>query len=137
VAPNSFDQYAEYGPSTFDITHMFNGFWVWELPFKTGHRMLKHLVNDWEFSGVFTARSGDPLVVAQGSQVWGGSLYLGFNSGAIPTVNPLSFSNSVQRNATGSSGIGTNSDPANRGTGLNMFPDPAGVYNSFRRAHPG
>jgi hypothetical protein len=133
VAPNSFDQYAEYGPSTFDITHMLNGYWVWELPFKTGHRMLKHVVNDWEFSGVFTARSGDPLVVVQGSQVWGGSLYLGFNSGAIPTVYPLSFSNSVQRGATGSGGIGTNSDPANRGTGLNLFPDPAAVYNSFRR----
>jgi hypothetical protein len=133
VAPNSFDQYAEYGPSTFDITHMFNGYWVWELPFKTDIPVLKQVVNGWEFSGIFTARSGDPLVVAQGSQVWGGSLYLGFSSGAIPTAYPLSFSNSVQGNATGSNGIGTNSDPANRGTGLNLFANPETVFNSFRR----
>jgi hypothetical protein len=73
------------------------------------------------------------LVVVQGTQVWGGSLFLGFSSGAIPTRNPLSFSNYVNRNVTGSNNIGTNSSPANRGTGLNMFANPEEVHNSFRR----
>ncbi len=132
-APNSFDQNAEYGPSTFDITHMFNGYGLYALPFRTDLPVLKQLINGWEVSGIFTARSGDALVVVQGSQVWGGALYLGFNSGAIPTVKPSTFGNDVRRGATGSGGTGTNSDPANRGTGLNLYANPEQVYNSFRR----
>lgn len=133
IAPNSFDQHVEYGPSPFDITHIFNGLWLYEIPVKSNKPVLKQLLNGWQVSGIFTARSGDPLVVVQGTQVWGGSLFLGFNSGAIPTRNPLSFSNYVNRNATGSNNIGTNSSPANRGTGLNMFANPEEVHNSFRR----
>ncbi len=132
-SPNSFDQNVEYGPSTFDITHMFNGFWLYELPFRTDLPVLKQLIGGWEVSGIVTARGGDALTVTQGSQVWGGALYLGFNSGAIPTVKPSSFGNEVQRDVRGSNNIGTNSDPANRGSGLNLFANPEQVHNSFRR----
>lgn len=133
ISPNSFDQMVEYGPSVFDIQHLFNGLGLYELPFKSQKPVLKQLINGWQVSGIFTARSGDPLTVAYGSQVWGGSLFLGFGSGAIPNVSPGTFSNSVNAGVTGSNNIGTNSDPANRGTGLGMFPNPEQVYNSFRR----
>jgi hypothetical protein len=132
-APNSFYQDAEYGPSTFDVTHMFNGFGLYALPFRTNLPVLKQLINGWEVSGIVTARSGDAAVVIEGSQVWGGALYLGFSSGAIPTVKPATFGNDVQRDVRGSNNIGTNSDPANRGTGLNLYANPEQVYNSFRR----
>src|SRR6185436_12368268 len=36
VMPNSFDLNAEYGPSTFDITHQFNTTFLYELPFGKG-----------------------------------------------------------------------------------------------------
>ena len=36
VIPNSFDLNAEYGPSPFDITHIFNGTFRYELPFGNG-----------------------------------------------------------------------------------------------------
>jgi hypothetical protein len=133
IAPNSFDQMVEYGPSVFDITHLFNTVGLYELPFKSQKPVLKQLMNGWQISGIVTARSGDPLTVVQGSQVWGGSLFLGFSSGAIPTVNPGTFSNSAISGVKGSNNIGTNSDPANRGTGLNMFANPENVFNSFRR----
>lgn len=133
VMPNNFDLNAEYGPSVYDFTHMFVGHWLYDLPFRTGRRGLDRLVGGWQLSGIFTARSGDPLTVTQGSQVWGGSLFLGFSSGAIPTRNPKEFGNTVHRNVAGTGGVGTTGDPATGGSGLNLFADPESVFKSFRR----
>ncbi|MFN0085624.1 MAG: carboxypeptidase regulatory-like domain-containing protein [Blastocatellia bacterium] len=139
VMPNSFDLDAEYGPSTFDITHMFNGTYVYQLPFGrgryfgTGNGFLNKIIGGWYTSGIFTSQSGEPLTVNQGPGVWGGSLFLGFNSGAIPTVDPNSFGNSKQAGINGSNNIGVNGDPVNRGTSLNLFGNPEQVFKSFRR----
>ncbi|MGH9840881.1 MAG: carboxypeptidase regulatory-like domain-containing protein [Blastocatellia bacterium] len=136
--PNSFDLNAEYGPSPFDITHIVNSTFRYDLPFGKGRffntgNVLDKLVGGWYLSGIGTARSGDALTVNQGAGVWGGSLFLGFASGAIPTVDPTSFGNDVNRGINGSNNIGTNGDPANRGTALNLFANPEQVFNSFRR----
>jgi hypothetical protein len=139
VMPNSFDLNAEYGPSLFDITHIFSGLYLYELPFgkgkalSTSSSVLDKIIGGWYTSGVVTARSGDQLTVAQGPGVWGGSLFLGFVTGAIPTVNPSSFGNDVHTGVNGSNNIGINGDPATRGTGLNMFANPEQVFNSLRR----
>lgn len=138
TVPNSFDLDAEYGPSTFDITHSVNSTFRYDLPFGKGRffntgNVLDKVVGGWYLSGIFTARSGDALVVNQGAGVWGGSLFLGFTSGAIPTVDPTSFGNAVNRGVNGTNNIGTNGDPANRGTALNLFSNPEQVFNSFRR----
>lgn len=133
VMPNSFDLDVEYGPSPFDITHLFNGSWTYELPSPKVHPALGKILGGWYLSGIFTARSGDPLVVNQGPGVWGGSLFLGFNSGAIPTVNPGSFGNSAQRGVAGSNNVGTNSNAATGGSGLNLFRDPEAISKNFRR----
>jgi hypothetical protein len=138
VMPNSFDLNAEYGPSPFDVTHLFNTNFVYDLPigrgrlFDISNSALNKVVGGWYLSGVFTAQSGDALTVNEGPGVWGGSLFLGYNSGAIPTVDPNSLSNTVNSGVTGSKGVGVNSDPANRGTGLNLFPNPEQVLNGFR-----
>ncbi len=139
VMPNNFNLDAEYGPSPFDLTHMLNATWLYDLPFGRGRSVnvrsaaLDKLVGGWYVSGIFTAQSGDPLVVVQGPGVWGGSLFLGFSSGAIPTVNPKSFGNDVHRGIAGSNNIGTNGDPTRGGSGLNRFADPEKAFNSFRR----
>lgn len=139
VMPNSFDLDAEYGPSPFDITHLLSSLFVYDLPFGRGRRfnpgnsVLEKIVGGWYVSGIFTAQSGDPLVVNQGPGVWGGSLLLGFTSGAIPTTNPNTFSNTINEGVNGSNNIGVNGDPVNRGSGLNLFPNPEQVFNSFRR----
>jgi len=132
LMPNSFDLNAEYGPSGFDFRHIFNGKWVYDLPFKSSHSFLKRVVEGWYNSGIFTAISGQPLTATEGSQVWGGTLALGFNTGKVPTVNPGSFGDGVHTGVTGSNGVGTNSDPAKKGTGLNLFGDPFAVSNDFR-----
>lgn len=132
LMPNSFDLNAEYGPSGFDFRHIFNGKYVYNLPFKTSNRFLKRFVEGWYNSGIFTAISGQPLTATEGSQVWGGTLALGFNTGEVPTVNPGNFNDGVHTGVTGSAGIGTNSDPKNKGAGLNLFGNPAAVASDFR-----
>lgn len=140
VMPNSFDLNAEYGPSPFDITHILNSTFRYELPFGKGRffgtgSALDKIVGGWYVSGIYSARSGDALTVNQGAGVWGGSLFLGFTSGAIPTVDPHSFGNDVNRGVKGSNNIGANGDSAfpTRGTELNLFGNPEQVFNSFRR----
>jgi len=145
VMPNNLDLDAEYGPSGFDNTHLFNARYLYELPFGRGrwigttNPIVDRLIGGWFLSGIFTAWSGDPLIVIQSGQVWGGTLFLGFNTAAIPTVNPSTFGNSARSGVTGSNNIGTNSNPAppTRGTGLNLFSNPEAVFNSFRRVELG
>lgn len=132
LMPNSFDLNAEYGPSTFDFRHIFNGKWVYDVPFKGTNPFLKRLLGGWFNSGIFTAISGQPLTATEGSQVWGGTLSLGFNTGRVPTADPASFNGGLHTGVTGSNGVGTNSDPANKGTGLNLFGDPFAVSQSLR-----
>ena len=79
--------------------------------------------------------------MTQGAGVWGGSLFLGFNSGAIPTVDPNSFGNGVNSGVKGGTvrinntnvSVGTSGNPAARGTGLNLFAKPEEVFSQFRR----
>jgi len=132
LMPNSFDLNAEYGPSTFDFRHIFNGKWIYDIPYKSSNPFLKRLLGGWFNSGIFTAISGQPLTATEGSQVWGGTLSLGFNTGRVPTTDPGSFNDGLHTGVTGSNGVGTNSNPANKGTGLNLFADPFAVSQNLR-----
>src|SRR5256712_3952223 len=142
LMPNSFDLNAEYGPSGFDFRHIFNGKWVYDLPFKSSHPFVKRVVEGWFNSGIFTAISGQPLTATEGSQVWGGTLALGFSSGKVPTVDPGSFHDGVHTGVTGSNDVGTNSNPnppcpnppacPTPGSGLNLFSDPLAISQDFR-----
>jgi hypothetical protein len=46
---------------------------------------------------------------------------------------PYKGGNSLHHNVAGSGGVGVNGSPANRGSGLNIFGDPAATYALFRR----
>lgn len=132
LMPNSLDLNAEYGPSAFDYRHIFNGKWVYELPFRSSNAFLKRVIQGWYTSGIFTSISGQPLVVNEGTQVWGGTLSLGTNSALVPTTSADSLGTSVHSGVTGSAGVGTGGNPATRGSGLNLFGDPASVFSKFR-----
>ena len=137
IYSNSYIPDVDYGPSLFDRTHIFNGTYVYELPVGKGHRFAggswaNRFLGGWYTAGIFSAFSGLPLFVTESSQVWGGGSIFGFNVGMIPTVDPSTFGNSTHSGVAGSNGIGTSGDPANKGTGLNLFADPAAVFNSFR-----
>lgn len=137
IYSNSYFPNVDDGPSLFDRKHIFNLSYVYDLPLGKGHRfsggsLANRLLSGWYTTGIFSAFSGLPLFVTESSQVWGGGSIFGFNVGMIPTVNPNTFGNSVHGGVAGSSGIGTSGDPAKKGSGLNLFADPAAVFGNFR-----
>jgi hypothetical protein len=125
VMANNFDLRSDYGRSDFDVNHSLNATWLYELPFGRGRWLSHHsgivdrFIAGWFVSGIFTASSGVPLTVNQGTQAWGGALFLGFNSGSIPTDLSAIGDNRVH-----------NKQP---NTTPNLFDDPAAVRGSFRR----
>ncbi len=56
----------------FDITHTFNGNWVWEIPFGQGRkwmntgRFLNAIVGGWDLSGFLRIRSGETVNIVSG-----------------------------------------------------------------------
>jgi outer membrane receptor protein involved in Fe transport len=71
-AQNSRDLESWEGPSDFDIRHRFVGNFIAELPFGEGKPLLqsgigKHLLGGWLVSGIYSARTGRPFTVTQGS----------------------------------------------------------------------
>jgi outer membrane receptor protein involved in Fe transport len=69
---NTNDLEAWRGPSDFDIRHRFVGDFIVELPFGSDKPWVKDgvgaaVIGDWTVSGIFTARSGRPFTVTQGS----------------------------------------------------------------------
>ena len=60
-----------YGPLSFDHTHNFRLAYVYELPFGSGKKfassnnVVNQVVGGWKLNGVFTAFTGDPLIIRQ------------------------------------------------------------------------
>jgi hypothetical protein len=134
----SFDPGIEYGPSFFDRTHVVNATFSYDLPFGRGHRLgsshepVNKLIGGWYLAGVLRFSSGIPLLVQESTQVFGGGAIFAFPTGEIPTVSPGSLNGGVHNGVTGSNGVGTNSDPATGGSGINYFTDPNGALQKFR-----
>jgi hypothetical protein len=123
LMPNSFFLDAEYSPSAFDRTHLFNSNWVYYLPFGRSEHLggsakgaVKKLISDWFVAGILRAGTGQPVSIVQGSQVWGDSILLGNNSGVIGLPG-TDFSTGIHR----------------VGSGFNLFSNPTAVLNSVRR----
>lgn len=126
----------DYGPSDFDRTHTFNGYFLYELPAWTNRGAgdkLGRLTGGWFVSGIFRAASGLPLVVSQGVSALGGGSSLVTLSGAIPTADAGRVRTGVNHGVAGSNNVGTNGDPSTGGSGINLFDDPEAAFNGFRR----
>ncbi len=131
---NSFFPGVEYGRGLYDRTHVFNGYYVYDLPAGRGHRVstgnwIDRVLGGWYTSGIVSAWTGLPLSVAESSQVWGGGTQVGTNTGAIP-VNGVPASG-LNGNVAASNGVATTGTGAT-GTGLNLFANPAAAFADFR-----
>jgi len=77
---NQYDPRSNYGPSTTDFRHFFNGSLVYELPFGNGKRfqsengLLNAALGGWEVSSLFQIHSGSPFTPYVGSPNETGSL---------------------------------------------------------------
>jgi hypothetical protein len=123
----------DYGPSSFDRHHVFNAFYVYDIPLGKGHRFASQAIADkilggWYTSGIVTAYSGLPLTVTQSNPAFGGGLQLSPNTTAIPTV-PIT--GGVGENFVVGKTAGTSAALAT-GSGMNLFGNPDQIYGDFR-----
>ena len=133
AAPSSaFDLDIDWGPAATDRRHVLNVTGVYDLPFGKNGGPLAALTGGWYVAGIFSATSGVSLNVCQRAGVYGGGLAFTSCVGAVPVGDP-DLNQGVHRGVTGSGNVATNGNPANGGTGLNLFEDPEQAYDSFRR----
>jgi hypothetical protein len=136
ASSNSYDLHYDYGTSIFDRKLVLNLLAFYELPFgKHGSGPLNYLVKGWSIAPIVNISSGLPVKVATGSGQefgQGGST----NSAGAILLTKDTFGNSVHSGVKGDpkTQAGINGDPARGGSGLNLFADPAAVFNSFRPA---
>lgn len=115
------------GPSIFDRTQRFVASYVWSLPsLETANPFLRIAVGGWQFSGIVTAQTGDPLTITAGADqsltglnadraVQVGTPYQGNACGStVPCVNYLN-PNAFQLPAAGT--FGTTGKGSLRGPG--------------------
>lgn len=107
------------GPSDFDIRHLFNASYIYELPFGRGkafgggaNKLVDALLGGWTLSGIISARSGLPI---NGST---GAFPLGFNLNSPPILSgsPSALAVSVH----------------DVGTTVQYFADPVAANAAFR-----
>src|SRR6267143_314718 len=60
----------DYGPSSFDHTHVFTGSYVCHSPrVKSSGAFLRYLLDDYEIGGIVSAAGGRPIAVLQGTEL--------------------------------------------------------------------
>ena len=133
ITVNHYDLDYAYGPSLSDRTHAFNVYGLYELPFGRGKRFdasgaLDKIIGGWQVSAVTQWFSGRPLFVAIGGQPFGS---IPGSQESAPTLRNPNANEGRYEGVFGSN-VALNGDPARGGTGLNLFQDPAAVFNSFR-----
>ena len=119
------------GPSDFDIRHLLNTNFIYELPFGKGKMFASdakgfknQLLGGWQVSGIFTARSGLPFSITSGT-----AFPVGFNF-----LSPAVY---VPTGGGGGRGLDVkvHDDPK---TGLiQFFRDPAQALQNLRFPHHG
>jgi hypothetical protein len=68
--PDVFKVSTEWGPADTNATHILNMGWAWNLPkLNTGAAALRDVVNGWIFSGIYQARTGNPVNVTVNTDV--------------------------------------------------------------------
>ena len=127
----------DYGSSSFDRRHIFNGLFVYDLPIGTGrhfnisNRFVDTLFGGWYLSGIITAGSGLPLLVAESTQAFGGSNQ--GNTGSVGAAPITAIDYGTGRNSSqGSGNVGTSGSPAKGGSGINLFANPQTIFANFR-----
>ena len=118
------------GPSDFDIRHLFNANFIYELPFGRGktfgggaNKLADAVIGGWTLSGIFSARSGLPF---NGTS---GAFPLAFNLNSPPIFSGDQSALRVD--------IHNVISPTSGATTIQYFADPVAANNAFRYPHHG
>jgi hypothetical protein len=135
------DIHAMYGPQSYDVKGILNLALVYTpSPYRTQRGVLGRLLGGWSFSPLFTWQSGSPLTV--GIQSGTNADCQSFGEMNCPSgsaaenavlIGPYTGGNSALFHQVETGSIGLNTNPANGGSGINMFANPDTAYNNFRR----
>ncbi|SPF46863.1 Cna B domain protein [Candidatus Sulfopaludibacter sp. SbA4] len=134
-----FDIGANYGLNSFDIKFIYNLAMFYQPPwFRAQRGVLGHILGGWTFSPLFTAQSGGGIepsyseINCTGCQAFGEVGNTSASNGSVTEgavgFSPYTGTASAKYGVFGNNGVGTR----NPQYGLNMFSDPASVYNEFR-----
>ncbi len=130
-----FNLHTQYGLQGFDRTLVYNLFMVYQPAFFKGQAGWKgRLLGGWTFAPIFVAGSGLPMTLGTvngGGQAFGEGDSVNFfgngvSENAIP-IGPIP-SSGVHYNVTSANGVGTGGSLP-----VNIWADPAAVYNSIRQ----
>ena len=142
VVNDSFDPGKNYGVQAFDQKIIFNTFIVYETPwFKQQHGLLGRAAGGWTISPVLTAGTGQPLscTTFSGGQSFGGSDASNFgDKEQCVFTTPYKGGYHTHRGVTGGTdayqvAVGT-AVKASGNAAINMFSNPAAVYDTVRPA---
>jgi hypothetical protein len=149
----------DYAPAPWDRTLVMNILANYQLPFgkgkyfSTSNPVLDRIVGGWSISPIYTWATGTPIESYTGSCFELGTGQIPWCAGAVPLVNTGTFGHSINTNLhtsgqtatylgpTTGSFVGSSNDPyadcggqvCNPDTyGVNLFKNPAAVYNSYR-----
>ncbi|MPY90425.1 MAG: hypothetical protein GEU99_21200 [Luteitalea sp.] len=95
----TFDLEAEWGPSDWDVRHRLVANVIYELPPMGESRLMRGLVGGWQVSGIFTARSGQPVSIVDDESAYessrpdsvGGDMVLSDWRDTLQYLNPAAF----------------------------------------------
>jgi len=140
---NSFNTSVQYGPSSYDRRNVVNAYYQYDIPLGKGHLVhggpvIDRIIGGWYTSGVFSAWTGLPIKVTEGSNVWGGGTStLGGTDYAVPT-GPLpatALNHHVSNTTTCSNGIFNGTVAGNvggsSGTNMDIFSNPGAAFCDF------
>ena len=134
TAVDPFNLRRGYGYAGFDRKFVYNLFLVYPTPFYKDQRGIAgRVLGGWTFAPIFTAGTGAPVTLGTingGGQAFGeGDSLNFFGNGNSENAVPIGriASSGTHYNVPGTSGIGTS------GFGVNLFADPAAVFNSIRQ----
>ena len=129
----------DYGSADFDVRHRFVSSGIWDIPFaKDSDGVAKYLLDGWQITYIFTARSGSPFTVYDYTYGLSKSIRL-LNAGSLDTQgtanprettgeNPNSFDYISLQNQLGQAGTFTGGIPAVSAYAESLYPyEPCGA----------
>jgi hypothetical protein len=103
VVWNTYDDTGYWGPSNFDRRHIFNVYYIYDVPFwRDQNTLLKNLLGGWQISGATFMRSGRPVSVVRTNDI------AGVGDGAFG--QPVDLVGDINANANKQFSNGANAD---------------------------
>ena len=129
-----FNFFSGWGSQNGDRRHVINASWLYELPFGRGKRfassgIVNRVLGGWYSSGIWSWGTGRPVCITANGNY-------GAPNGFTCAIGATFFGQADGRHGVlGSGGVGTNA--AGTGSGINIFANPAAVFNALRVPLPG